>query len=312
MSTESMHGATGAYAANALPAAERAAFEAHLETCPPCAREVRELAATVALLGRAVAVRPPPELFDAVMRRVRELPAEPSGAAGAGASAEIGAGDGAGAGAGEYVPPGGVREAPGAAGSRTASEDDQAEDGRAGARAAPAPTRGRVRHARPGRPWLRWALAASLAAVAGLGGVAVWQAEQAGTARQDARRAEARAAELAEVLAAPDAKPVTGKLANGGTGTVVVSEDRNRAVFVASGMPAPPTGQVYQLWFADPAGSMRPAGLMDPARPGAPELMTGPVSGSTAVGVTLEPAGGSPAPTTEPLMVLALPAPGTP
>ncbi|MER5873643.1 anti-sigma factor [Streptomyces sp. NPDC002044] len=278
MSTENMHGATGAYVADALPAAERAAFEAHLETCPPCEREVRELAATAALLGGAVAVRPPPELFDAVMRRVRELPAQPAGPA-------------------EAAEP--------AAEARPASEDD-----RAGALAAPA--RGRVRHARPGRPWLRWALAASLAAVAGLGGVAVWQAEQAGTARQDARRAEARAAELAGVLAAPDAKPVTGELANGGTGTVVVSEDRNRAVFVASGMPAPPEGQVYQLWFADPAGAMRPAGLMDPARPGAPELMTGPVSGSTAVGVTLEPAGGSPAPTTEPLMVLALPAPGTP
>lgn len=279
MSTESMHGATGAYVTDALPAAERAAFEAHLETCPPCAREVRELAATVALLGRSVAVRPPPELFYAVMRRVRELPDPGPAAAGADSG-----------------------NAPGT--DRPGERAEPAEP------VAPVPTR--VRHARPGRPWLRWALAASLAAVAGLGGVAVWQAEQAGTARQDARRAEARAAELAGVLAAPDATPVTGRLANGGTGTVVVSEDRNRAVFVASGMPAPPAGKVYQLWFADPAGAMRPAGLMNPARPGAPELMTGPVGGSTAVGVTLEPAGGSPAPTTEPLMVLALPAPGTP
>ncbi|MFI5868080.1 hypothetical protein [Streptomyces sp. NPDC051546] len=35
--------------------------------------------------------------------------------------------------------------------------------------------------------WLRWAPAASLAAVAGLGGVALWQAEQAATGRQEAR-----------------------------------------------------------------------------------------------------------------------------
>lgn len=286
MSAESMHGATGAYVADALPAAERAVFEAHLETCPPCAREVRELAATVALLGRAVAVSPPPELFDAVMRRVRELPAAGPAAVGGEAGADVDA-------------------APGT--------DRPAEPVPAAEAVPPAePGRDRVRHARPGRPWLRWALAASLAAVAGLGGVAVWQAEQAGTARQDARRAEARTAELAGVLAAPDATPVTGRLANGGTGTVVVSEQQDKAVFVASGMPAPPAGRVYQLWFADPAGAMRPAGLMDPARPGAPELMTGPVGRSTAVGVTLEPAGGSPAPTTEPLMVLALPAPGTP
>ncbi|MFB0633463.1 zf-HC2 domain-containing protein, partial [Streptomyces sp. AB3(2024)] len=75
MGTENPHGATAAYALDALPEPERAAFEAHLETCPDCAREVREFAATAALLGTAASVEPPPALREAVLRRIRELPA---------------------------------------------------------------------------------------------------------------------------------------------------------------------------------------------------------------------------------------------
>ncbi|MFD3544249.1 anti-sigma factor domain-containing protein [Streptomyces sp. NPDC058655] len=291
MSTESVHEATGAYVADALTARERAAFEAHLATCRPCAEEVRELAATAALLGRAVAVRPPPEMRDAVMHRIRELGAEPAAAGGPGAAA------------GEpyehsvRTPDPDTGGAPGGDPSGTHGGAPGGDTGTAA-----------VRQARPGRSRLRWALAACLVAVAGLGGVAVWQAEQAGTARQEARAAQARAAATAEVLTAPDARPTTGRLPDGGTATVVVSREQDKAVFVADGMAAPPAGRVYQLWFADPAGAMHPAGLMDPARPGAPELMAGSVRGATAVGVTLEPSGGSAAPTTEPLVVLALPA----
>ncbi|MEV7829077.1 anti-sigma factor [Streptomyces subrutilus] len=294
MTTESMHEATGAYVADALSAGERAAFEAHLGTCPDCAREVRELAATAALLGRAVAVSPPPGMREAVLSRIRALPRDPAPApAGPG---ELGERTG---GAADDDPAGATR--PGAGTAAGAAP-------RAGAESGPGPSGTRRAPARAGRRWQRWALAAAVAAVAGLGGVAVWQAEQAGTARQDARRAEARVSALTEVLSAPDARPATAKLPDGGTATVVSSRERDQAVFVARGMPAPPPGRVYQLWFADPAGAMHPAGLMDPARPGAPELMSGSVRGSTAVGVTLEPAGGSPAPTGDPLVVLALPA----
>lgn len=66
------------------------------------------------------------------------------------------------------------------------------------------------------------------------------------------------------------------------------------------------------MWFADPAGAMRPAGLLDPVRPGAAALLAGPVGAATGIGVTLEPAGGSAAPTTRPLMLLAFPARGAP
>ncbi|MFE2150349.1 anti-sigma factor domain-containing protein [Streptomyces lavendulae] len=279
MGTENPHEATAAYVLDALAEPERAAFEAHLETCPDCAREVREFAATAALLGTAVAVEPPPALRGAVLRRIRELPAGTEPGAARRPDPEAGPRAGRGAGPGPET----------------------------GAARGPGPETGAARHRAPrGRGWARWALAACLAVAAGLGGVAAWQYQRADTAREQARAAEAREAALAGVLSAPDARLASGRIPDGGTGTVVLSRERDRAVFVPSGMAAPPAGRVYQLWFAGPGG-MRPAGLMDPARPGAPALLAGPVGAATGIGVTVEPEGGSAAPTTAPLVLLALP-----
>ncbi|BDH05930.1 anti-sigma factor [Streptomyces seoulensis] len=164
----------------------------------------------------------------------------------------------------------------------------------------------RVRRSRAlGAAPARWALAACVAAAAVFGGTAVWQWERAQDAQQRAAQAERQSAELAGVLAAPDARSRTVKVA-GGTGTVVVSAQRDRAVFVSSRMPEPPKGKVYQLWFDD-GGTMRDAGLMDPARASQSVLMRGAVDGASGVGVTVEPAGGSTRPTTPPVTVLSMP-----
>ena len=61
-----LHTLTGAYAAHALSDTERLAFERHMEACPACAQEVRELEATTARLGAAAASPPPPELWDRI------------------------------------------------------------------------------------------------------------------------------------------------------------------------------------------------------------------------------------------------------
>ncbi|MEV7141229.1 anti-sigma factor [Streptomyces tauricus] len=157
------------------------------------------------------------------------------------------------------------------------------------------------------RPLPRWALAACLAAAAALGGTAVWQHERAEDALEQARRADRGADGIAAVLTAPDARSRTTKLAGGATGTVVVSDSRDRAVFMASGMAEPPRGKVYQLWFDDD-GTMRSAGLMDPARTSQAVLMRGAVGGASGMGVTVEPKGGSEEPTSTPLALLNLPA----
>ena len=71
------HTPTGAYAADALPGGERAVFERHLEACPACAREVRELRATLARLGSAAAADPPAALWDRVRAEARATPQLP-------------------------------------------------------------------------------------------------------------------------------------------------------------------------------------------------------------------------------------------
>ncbi|MFJ8624884.1 anti-sigma factor domain-containing protein [Kitasatospora sp. NPDC093550] len=67
MSTADLHTLTGAYAAHALDPAESAEFERHLASCPACALEVTEFAATLARLGAAQAVVPPEALKARVM-----------------------------------------------------------------------------------------------------------------------------------------------------------------------------------------------------------------------------------------------------
>ncbi|MDH6223182.1 anti-sigma-K factor RskA [Streptomyces sp. MJP52] len=78
-------------------------------------------------------------------------------------------------------------------------------------------------------------------------------------------------------------------------------------MFVATGMSPPPRGKVYQLWFAD-GEEMRSAGLMAPGRGSQTVLMRGPVGGASDVGITVEPAGGSKQPTSEPVALLDMPA----
>ncbi|MFE2941616.1 anti-sigma factor domain-containing protein [Streptomyces sp. NPDC059255] len=249
MTTADLHTLTGAYALHALAPAERAEFERHLVACHACSQEVRELSATAARLGRAVAVAPPPALKEQVLRRIATERQEPPKVT-----------------------------------------HHQARSGGAGR----------------GRTLSRFALAACLAAAAGLGGVAVWQNQEARDARQEARAAQLHSEELATVLAAPDAKVATGGLTNGATGSVIVSRSKDRAVFVAAGMPKAPSGKVYELWYND-GGTMRAAGLLDPTTGSASVLMEGPVNGASGMGITVEPAGGSQQPTSTPLALMNFP-----
>ncbi|MDV5143737.1 anti-sigma factor [Streptomyces sp. SBC-4] len=72
-------------------------------------------------------------------------------------------------------------------------------------------------------------------------------------------------------------------------------------------MPRPPAGSVYQLWYDD-GGVMRPAGLMPADTTTSTTLLAGRVKQASAIGITLEPAGGSPRPTSGSIAVISLPA----
>ncbi|WP_329035725.1 anti-sigma factor [Streptomyces sp. NBC_00178] len=170
-----------------------------------------------------------------------------------------------------------------------------------------APSQGRG--ARAGSPtgragrWTTYALAACVAAAAAFGGVAVWQNQVAQDARQEAARAQQHNEQVAQVLTAPDASTSVSDLADGARGTVVVSKSVNRAVFLASHLTRPPGGKVYQLWFND-GGTMRSAGLMNPAATDETVLLDGPVDRASGMGITVEPAGGSDEPTSQPVALM--------
>jgi anti-sigma-K factor RskA len=76
-----LHTLTGAYATDALTDTERLAFERHLDACPACAQEVRELTETAARLGSAVAVPPPAALWERVRAEAVAARQPPTGEA---------------------------------------------------------------------------------------------------------------------------------------------------------------------------------------------------------------------------------------
>ena len=97
-----------------------------------------------------------------------------------------------------------------------------------------------------------------------------------------------------------------------GTGTAqgvqgeVVRLGDERAVLVAEDLPPPPEGETYQAWIMR-EDVPEPAGLFEPNDAGvAAAPIEGSIEGADAVAVTLEPAGGSSSPTSDPLMTATI------
>lgn len=141
------------------------------------------------------------------------------------------------------------------------------------------------------------AAAAAILAIAVGGGVA-WQ-----QVTQDSSSSSLTAAD--RILGASDVTHVSQSFDDGSTATVFRSASEKGAVLVTRRMAAPPSGKTFELWLQDSAGTMHPAGLMD--KPGDQKvLLKGDAVGATAVGITVEPAGGSPQPTTQPIALFDL------
>ena len=97
-------------------------------------------------------------------------------------------------------------------------------------------------------------------------------------------------------------------IALGGSGTEqgaraqLVTLEGDRAVLVAENMPPVPEGKTYQIWVIK-GDTPRPSGLFEPKGGSIAAVVEKPVEGADAVAVTVEPEGGSPKPTTEPMLV---------
>lgn len=146
------------------------------------------------------------------------------------------------------------------------------------------------------RTWVPLLVAAALALLVGIGAMIVqpWA---------DDDRGSLTAAE--QVLQADDAQEVFVDLGEAGRATVVRSKSVDKAVIVTEDMAAAPSGKTYELWFQTPDEAMVPAGLMPP---GADQtvVLEGSASDAIAVGITVEPEGGSPEPSGAPIALFDL------
>jgi anti-sigma-K factor RskA len=159
--------------------------------------------------------------------------------------------------------------------------------------------------ASPSRRRGRWsslampAAAAVVVAVLGLGAVVANLSTRLS-------EVETHATQLTDVLAASDAQLVEAEGPDGSRARVVLSATRGEAVFLVAGMDPAPHEHTYELWLIDDAGAT-PAGVFDVDERGrATRVMTGDLGSTLAIGVTVEPEGGSPRPTTDPVMVVEL------
>jgi anti-sigma-K factor RskA len=145
------------------------------------------------------------------------------------------------------------------------------------------------------------------AAAAALALLAVGLAGILAQTRSERSELAARAGAVSQVLMAGDARTITGDIAGGGRGAVVVSKRQGTAVFVASGLPEPGHGRVYQLWFMHSDGRADSAGTFHPDRDGqAARVLAGNPRGAAKVGLTVETNNGSRTPTTSPLLAIPL------
>jgi anti-sigma factor RsiW len=159
----------------------------------------------------------------------------------------------------------------------------------AGAQSASEPGRPRRR----GRRLRLAALAAAAAVVAALGiGGTIWHPWSDDTT-QTVTAADA-------VLGAADAQSSSLEFDGGASATVTHSDSVGRAVLVTHEMPPPPEGMVYQLWLDQPGVGMTSAGLM-PVKADQTVVLDGDAATAKGAGITVEPAGGSEHPTSDPI-----------
>ncbi|MCT7353352.1 PepSY domain-containing protein [Streptomyces sp. 15-116A] len=143
--------------------------------------------------------------------------------------------------------------------------------------------------------------AAAALVVAALFGVQANRTQEQLNAERD------RSREIAHVLAAPDARASTGRDARGRTIGVIASASAESAIVTLGGYGEPPDGRVRQLWLMRPDAQPRSLGLFEGDTP---LVASGLDTSATSLAVTVEPDGGSPQPTTQPIVQLALEAVG--
>jgi anti-sigma-K factor RskA len=314
-------------------------FEHHLSECERCRAEVRGLVATVAEVAAAQAAGPPAGLRDGVLAQVAMTSQLPPGAArdaGAPVPGHLSGEDAAPSPGGVQAPPHGGSETsalidPDAeADDIPASFGDDAGAGRTGPMSAQeiakharadsgaGSDRGERQHAIPPamprferraqatparRSWRMSALIAGAAAVAALAfGLGSWNAQ-----RSQHSLVVTPADEVTQVVTAADAEMSSLAMTGAPGSKVIVAPSMGQAVIMAEDLPMPAQGMVYQAWVMDRSGAKHGMETFVPDAEGAVEAMVhGDFADATRLEVTVEPLGGSDAPTSPPVGVATL------
>lgn len=106
--------------------------------------------------------------------------------------------------------------------------------------------------------------------------------------------------QISQIQAADDYQRQTVDISTGGTATLVWSLALERSALMVDGMKGLPAGSTYELWYIDADGAT-PAGTFDGQ---GSVVLAGQMSAGDTIGVTVEPAGGSKTPTTDPVVVV--------
>jgi anti-sigma-K factor RskA len=159
----------------------------------------------------------------------------------------------------------------------------------------------RAHHGRlPARRWRVAGVAAALALVLGVS-VAVGLGLSSGDPRPDQMSHE-----IAAVLAAPDAEMINAHVRTGGMATVVMSKHDARLVFVARGLAQLDSSKCYELWLVGPARDREVGTLPSPNGSVTGPLLASDIQAGERLGLSVEPAVGSPRPTTRMLFLVTL------
>jgi anti-sigma-K factor RskA len=113
-----------------------------------------------------------------------------------------------------------------------------------------------------------------------------------------------QAAALTSIVTAPDSAHAAASISTGGKAKLVWSNKLGKSALIVDGLKALPSDKTYELWYISPAGKASKAGLMDVDGKSTSKVLEGTLVSGDTVGVTVEPAGGSNAPTTKPIVAI--------
>lgn len=152
------------------------------------------------------------------------------------------------------------------------------------------------------QPVLAPVAAALVLVVFALAGVIGNLNDRVGELQQTASRDDG----VVEVLTAGDVRTADLQLSNTETARFVYSERRDQAVLVGDGLRSPGQGKAYQLWLLDGSAPQSGAVFVPDADGRVTADVVAALAGADQIALTIEPAGGSPAPTSEVLAAAEL------